>query len=54
MEQSFEDFVKSNPDVSLDEAFKKFKSLNVELSGKQLREAFLKAVDSFYKENPNG
>ena len=54
MEESFEYFIRNNPDVTVDAAFKKYKSLHPELTEKkQLRDSFFKAVETFYKENPD-
>lgn len=54
MEESFEDFIRNNPDVTVDEAFEKFKCLNPQFTEKkQLRDEFFKAVETFYKENPD-
>lgn len=53
MEESFEDFIRNNPDVTVDAAFEKYKSFHPELTKKQLRDSFFKAVETFYKENPD-
>ena len=53
MNETFEDFIRNNPDVLLSDAFEKFKSLNPEITNKkQLRDLFFKAVDSFLLGEP--